>query len=73
MDTVVVVVPRNSLKEFMLNDMVQLIVHMQKISNKIFLPISLSPSVNKPEQDLMILMRNTAKINERNGPLKIEK
>lgn len=72
MDTVVVVVPRDSIKEFILNDMVQLIVHMQQISNKIFLPTSLSPSVNKPEKDLMMLLRNTAKINERNGPLRID-
>ena len=73
MDTIVVVVPKDSIKEFLLNDMAILIVHMHQISNKFFLPTAVSPSVNNPEKDLMLLMCNTSKINERSGPLKFEK
>ena len=72
MDTLVLTVPRTSIKEFILNDLVQLVVHMHQVSGKFFLPTSLTASVNRPEEDLMILMRNTTKINERNGPFVIK-
>ena len=72
MDTLVLTVPRDQIKEFILTDMVQLIVHMQQVSGKVFLPTSLTASVNQPEEELMLLMRNSAKINERFGPFQIK-
>ena len=72
-ETIVISVPMASFREFMLNHLPSILYHIHLISNKIFLPTGFSPSVTKPDKELMILMRNIETINDRNGPYKLLK
>ena len=63
-----ITVPKAEFKEFIVAELSALVNAMYQISNKYYMPTSLSLSAGRPEDELMLTMRRIHTINERNGP-----
>ena len=71
LETIVITVPKNEFKEFMLSELSALVNTMFQVSQKYYMPTSLSLNAGRPEDELMLTLRRISSINARNGPYEI--